>query len=466
MFFIRNFYYLVKKKLNKKIVGIFVLTLLITNVIPAIGITIEITNKSENNVSTDGWLEEIDGVKILHLSGSYYEMGYQHGSLLKDDIQQNLRAYLAFLELAGVTYDDLLDLWDIMKDYVPQDYKDELQGLADGSDLTFEDGAAAIMMEVLNHDITACFHAAAWDSATIDGNLYHFKSNDWSLIIKDPDTGIYLQENQVIIVRIPDDGYASVYPAFAGTIVGNSGINDQGVCLTTSVSWCMNDISNHGIPFSLRGRMTLDKASTSDEAIEILNNNRTRGWNFIISDVNQNCYVLEQSATNSYIGTYDNLEESNHPFWEIENVVRRGNCFIEKNMASLQRKIYEPRSFLHWFFYSKITKLFGFYDSFKYEYFPEFMHYKVLSDEIENHLGNLDLNVSMSILRDCYSGKTNFKWNFFQNILGWYRSVTWQWAICPETGDMVISFADANKSAHINTVHYFNFNNLVNSTPP
>jgi hypothetical protein len=94
------------------------------------------------------------------------------------------------------------------------------------------------------------------------------------------------------------------------------------------------------------------------------------------------------------------------------------------------------------------------------------MHYKVLSEEIENHLGNLDLNVSMSILRDCYSGKTNLRWNFFQNIFGWYREVTWQWVICPETGDFVISFADADNSAHENTIHYFNFNDLVSSTPP
>jgi len=442
------------------------LTLLITSAIPAMGINIERKKNLENNISTDGWLEEIDGVKILHLSGSYYEMGYQHGSLLKDEIHQNLRAYLAFLELAGITYDDLLDLWDIMKDYIPQDYKDELQGLADGADLTFEDGAAGVMMEVINHDITACFHSAVWDSATIDGKLYRFKSNDWPLIIQDPDTGKYLQENQVIIVRVPDDGHASVFPAFSGTIICNTGINEQGVCITASLSWCMADISNHGIPFSLRERMALDKASNSQEAIDILNNNKTRGWNFIISDENENCYVLEQSASNSYIGTWDDPEESNHPFWEIENVVRRGNCYISKNMASLQRKVYKPRSVIHWFFNSKIAKLFGFYDSFKYEYFPEFMHYKVISEEIENHLGNLDLNVSMSILRDCYSGKTNLRWNFFQNILGWYRSVAWQWVICPETGDFVISFADANKSAHENTVHYFNFDDLVSSTPP
>src|SRR6187399_3166208 len=42
----------------------------------------------------DGWLEMIDGYPVLHLKGSHYEMGYQQGALLKDDIRQNMHALL------------------------------------------------------------------------------------------------------------------------------------------------------------------------------------------------------------------------------------------------------------------------------------------------------------------------------------------------------------------------------------
>src|SRR6187401_2728283 len=37
-----------------------------------------------------GWLEMIDGYPVLHLKGTHYEMGYQHGALLKEHVQQNL----------------------------------------------------------------------------------------------------------------------------------------------------------------------------------------------------------------------------------------------------------------------------------------------------------------------------------------------------------------------------------------
>src|SRR5690606_20332179 len=39
----------------------------------------------------EGFLEEIDGYRVLHIKGSPYEMGYQQGALLKNEIQQLVR---------------------------------------------------------------------------------------------------------------------------------------------------------------------------------------------------------------------------------------------------------------------------------------------------------------------------------------------------------------------------------------
>ncbi len=36
----------------------------------------------------EGWLELIDGYPVLHLKGTPYEMGFQHGALLKEPIHQ------------------------------------------------------------------------------------------------------------------------------------------------------------------------------------------------------------------------------------------------------------------------------------------------------------------------------------------------------------------------------------------
>ena len=39
----------------------------------------------------EGFLEDVDGYKVLHLKGTPYEIGYQQGALLKDDIRELVR---------------------------------------------------------------------------------------------------------------------------------------------------------------------------------------------------------------------------------------------------------------------------------------------------------------------------------------------------------------------------------------
>jgi hypothetical protein len=40
------------------------------------------------------------------------------------------------------------------------------------------------------------------------------------------------------------------------------------------------------------------------------------------------------------------------------------------------------------------------------------------------------------------------------------------WVGEPETGDIVVCFAQGNRIAFDNPVHYFNFYTLLNATPP
>src|SRR3954465_13319759 len=55
-----------------------------------------------------GFLEEMDGYRVLHIKGTPYEMGYQQGALLKDDIRElvhflfDVKAKELKTEVAGV----------------------------------------------------------------------------------------------------------------------------------------------------------------------------------------------------------------------------------------------------------------------------------------------------------------------------------------------------------------------------
>jgi hypothetical protein len=350
-----------------------------------------------------------------------------------------------------------------MKDFLPQEYKDEMQGMADGGGVSFEEIAVYnTWPAVINHALVACCGAAAWGSATLDGKLYHMRSLDILhpvQDIKDPETGTYFRENQILIVRKPNSRYASVYPGSAGVVYSWGGINDKGIAIESNT--CLTyDSTFHGISAAFRMRLVLDYAATAEEAINIINSNRTCGWNFIISDgMIPRGYIIEQTANLVYVGTWFDPVESTDPFWEIENIVRRCVMFISPVCAATeqQRKTYDPsgvRGFLMFLMRKNL-------------YFPVWVQYRALSKNFENQWGTLDLNTTMKSFRDVYRGKTDFLFFVMQKLRSFSFKALHQWVACPETGEIVISFADAdNETACETPVHYFKLSELLEAIPP
>jgi len=411
--------------------------------------------KGSHNPLNGGWLEEREGVKILHLNGSYYDMGFSHGFLLKEEIHANMRILFNYFNDMGFSNTTLLQSWDILKNYIPEKYILELNGIADGSNSSMQEiGIYNVLHDIAN--FISCSGAIAWGSATFDGNLIHMRSTDHSIFLHDPDpiTGKYLQENQVLIVRNPVDDFASMSPMWAGRIGSWGGINEKGIAVSETTCWT-NDTSLHGICAAFRLGMVLDTAESSTEAINILNEKKTVGWNLLISDGNiQVGYVLEQTANISYISTWNDTAENTKPFWMIEDVLRRTNCYISTECADLERENYNPRSLQ-----SIIEYLLG-----KDSYFGIWKHYVSLSKGIERYRGSLDLNNSMTLLRDCYTGKYDLFFYIMQKMNAF--SPMHQWVACPTTGDMLICFASKDAIASVNPVHHFNLFNLLESEPP
>jgi len=267
-----------------------------------------------------------------------------------------------------------------------------------------------------------------------------------------------LYENIVMIVRTPTVGYASLVPDFAGSIGCWTGINEEGIAVGEDT--CItNDTTFQGICPWMRMRMVLDHASTSGEALQILVSNRTCGTNFVLSDANRPVgFALDQSASISYVGAWDDPVEGLPPFWQIKDVVRRVPQYVDPRCAAVEfhRYRYDPGGLFGFF-------LFAFEKSYM---FIGWTHYKALSEAIEKRYGTLDMNGTMALLHDEYVGKTNlvmkmlrvFKYPSFQCLC--------QWVCCPATGDLVIRFARNHTLACYNPVHYFNMFELFRAVPP
>ena len=385
-------------------------------------------------------------------------MGFQHGYLLGDEIEENFRAFLNYTEQFGWNYSFYVWLWNQVKDYIPQEYKEEIKGMSDGSGLSFLNISIGNIMADWFH----CFDAAAWGPATLDGKLIHMRSFDWPMEMIDPVTGKNIRENQILMVRDPENGYSSIEPSFSGLIGGPGGINEKGVGIGMLCSYCFDEINcthAEGIPLTFRVKMILDQASNAYKAVEIINSNKTCGYNLIISDKNI-AYAVEQTLHNSYYGTWDDPIESTYPFWEINHVVRRTNIFINPDLAAIQRNYYNPSFFPLFMTFFKINPV-GYKSTFSSSI--SWIHYRTLSKEIEKLWNNIELNSSMEMLRRVYQGKTDIKFFLIQKFRTYIP--LHQWVACPETGDILISFASIDKNANENLVHHFNLFELMNYQP-
>ena len=228
-----------------------------------------------------GWLERIDGYLVLHLKGSHYEMGRQHGTLLKDHVRENLRYLLdvkADTELVEVgplrltPRQAIQTIIKVQERFVPAKYFDEMRGLAEGAGVPLADVRVTNFIPELFH----CSGFALMHSATKDGTLYHGRVLDYAIDWK-------LQEHAVLIVAEPDGGIPFVNVTYAGFIGSVSGMNARHVSIGEMGGGGVGHWE--GVPMALLVREVLERAPDLDAAIAIFRDNpRTCQYFFVIAD--------------------------------------------------------------------------------------------------------------------------------------------------------------------------------------
>jgi isopenicillin-N N-acyltransferase like protein len=231
-----------------------------------------------------GWLEKIDGYPVLHLKGTPYEMGYQHGALLKESVRENLHNILedkktTTVKLNGVTVKPswLIDTALFLeRPFVPSRYFEEMEGLAAGSELPLAEIERGNFLPELFH----CSGFAVMNSATGDGTLYHGRVLDYAV-------GWHLQEHAVLIVAEPNGSIPFVNVSFAGFIGCVTGMNARHVSIGEMGGGGMGHWQ--GVPMALLVREVLQRSGDLDSAVAVMRDNpRTCHYFYVIADGNSN----------------------------------------------------------------------------------------------------------------------------------------------------------------------------------
>ncbi|WP_417746378.1 C45 family autoproteolytic acyltransferase/hydolase [Rosistilla oblonga] len=256
----------------------------------------ELTSAVEHPQTVDhGELRYVDGQRLVLLWGTPEQIGRAHGQLLRDESQRCIDSVLyAFgtvqTVLTGRWFrDDLEKAYVRLKPHIPADHLTETRALAQSL------GQDPKTLEALNvfPELFHCSGFALFDSATVDGKLYHGRVLDYM-------TTIGLQDCATTFV-VSVDGkipFANVgYAAFTGSV---SGMNDQSISLGEMGG--KGEGQWDGAPMATLMRRALEECSTLAQVEKL--------W----TDSPRTCeyyYVFADGKTNEAVGvaaTPDSIE--------------------------------------------------------------------------------------------------------------------------------------------------------------
>lgn len=225
-----------------------------------------------------GYLEVVDGQRILHLKGSYYDMGYQHGVLLKSHVQTLVMSIADNQSKQAETEE--YQMYKMMRDgmhqrllpHIPPYFLEEIKGLADGAGLKYEDVLTANLFPEAFH----CSGIALFGQTTPNGELYHVRILDYM-------TESGLQDHAVLSIVEPDGKHAFMNVGYAGSVGSITGMNERQITIGEMGGGGQGFWD--GMPMSLLVRDALERASTLEDAKQIFADvPRTCEYYYVISD--------------------------------------------------------------------------------------------------------------------------------------------------------------------------------------
>ncbi len=218
-----------------------------------------------------GVLQVENGVRILKLSGSHYEMGYAHGYLLAEEIIYTLDNFVFWSAfLTGQKYDDLVN--DMQLFDWQQCYEDELQGMLDGirdrlppqhrqvHPKGFAKEVDLVDLKIANAvSDWGCSSFSSWGNATDDGSVIFARNLDYF-------SGRNECFKQAHLLLSYDDGISNrwVTASVCGFIGCISGMNEHGLVLALHDTNYFHSSSSDGfVPRCLMLRKIAEQANDS-----------------------------------------------------------------------------------------------------------------------------------------------------------------------------------------------------------
>lgn len=267
-----------------------------------------------------GYLELRNSIPVLHVHGSPYERGFQHGYLLHGLIGSTVSRGLSSASAVCAKAIDasvsegfrrLRQGMEEARRHIPQEFIEEIRGMSDaitvrGSNFDLDDMLTWNLMydtwcfyahpgfgdpsENFISETIGCSSFSAWGKATRDGSMVFGKNMD-NLDLPG------IPEGRVLVICDPSEGFGHANITQAGMLAIDGGMNEKGISMMTHYSGSRYE-TMRGCGIGILSRLILQRASSLDDAVKILASHpRCTGINYHVADAKaKQAVVVEANA--------------------------------------------------------------------------------------------------------------------------------------------------------------------------
>ena len=258
-----------------------------------------------------------EGLTVIRLEGSPYEMGYQHGKELKEEIKylsSNLENLFARYEgiFGKLAFPIFRYFSKKLEKKIPKEFQEEMRGIADGAGVDYN----SICLENLTEELGEIFYdylkpfipflkCSCFVTKDIDGNIIWGRNLDYLFYEVLPILNI-------VFVYVPQQGFPFISLSWPGVIGASTGISRNLSLISLSSSTKSRLFS--GIAQEILTRQVIQYSQSLEDGIkEILSLPATVGQNLVLVSKND-AEVVEISPNKKAIRSFQNgyITVTNH----------------------------------------------------------------------------------------------------------------------------------------------------------
>lgn len=257
-------------------------------------------------------------VASIQISGAPYELGYQHGSLLAQQVRGSVDLYKTRFEEAGLQWDEALDkareFQAVLTEYDPALFR-ELEGIAAGSNqkllaITAINARSEILESMGRSPVPPgdheCTSAACLPSTTKNGHT--FLARNW-------DQDLRVLDNVAVIQAEPESDANFVMLTEAGILI-RDGVNEHGIGVTGNSLSTVDEGKDlvPGVSAAFVRRRALRHRELEDAVGEFAGARQSISMNHLLASAEGSAISLEVTPGEAFTVLPENgiLVHSNH----------------------------------------------------------------------------------------------------------------------------------------------------------